>query len=75
MAKRDWIGNYELHYDEFLSYKNEWVSKHTDLGYCLSVNEACEKAVNFIIRENLNVNYDTMYVSDGWGNKFYAKEN
>ena len=75
MAKREWIGNYKLYYSEYLSYKNTWVSKQTDLGYCLSVQEACEKAVNFIVRESITVDYDTMYVRDGFGNNFYAKEN
>lgn len=75
MAKHEWIGNYKLYYSEYLSYKDVWVSKHVDLGYCLSVQEACEKAMNFIIRENITVNYATMYVRDGFGNNFYAKEN
>lgn len=74
MAKREWIGNYQLHYREYYSYKNEWVMRTMNLGHCLNVQEACEKAVNFIVRENLTVDYDTMYVSDGWGNKFYAKK-
>lgn len=72
MTRKEWIGNYQLHYSEFHSYKNEWVEKTAFLGKCLGVAEACEKAVNFIIRENLTVDYSTMYVSDGWGNKFYA---
>ncbi len=74
MARHEWIGNYKLYYSEYLSYKNTWVSKWADLGHCLSVKEACEKAVNFIIRENITVDYDTMYVRDGFGNNFYAKE-
>jgi len=75
MAKREWVGNYKLYYSEYLSYKDAWIAKQTDLGYCLSVGEACEKAVNFIVRENITVDYDTMYVRDGFGNNFYAKEN
>ena len=74
MAKREWVGKYKLYYSEYLSYKDEWINKQTDLGYCLGVNEACEKAVNFIIRENIDTDYLTMYVQDGFGNKFYAKE-
>ena len=74
MAKREWIGNYQLHFNEYHSFKNEWVARTEFLGKCLGVDEACEKAVKFILRENLTVDCDTMYVSDGWGNKFYAKE-
>ena len=74
MAKREWIGNYQLHFKEWLSYKNVYTWRTEPLGKCLGVDEACEKAVKLIIRENLTVDYDTMYVSDGWGNKFYAKE-
>lgn len=74
MARHEWIGNYQLHYKEYHSFKNEWVARTESLGKCLGVEEACEKAVQFIIRENVTVDYDTMYVSDGWGNKFYAKE-
>lgn len=75
MARSEWMGKYRLHYVEYISYKNIWLAKQTDLGYCLNVREACEKAVQFIIRENLTIDYNKTYVSDGWGNKFFAKKN
>ena len=74
MAKREWVGIYYLYFQKYLSYKDMYVWDSHCLGYCLGVDEACEKSVNFIIRENFDVNYDTMYVMDGWGNKIYAKE-
>lgn len=74
MAKREWVGNYDLVYEEYLSYKDMWVPRITKLGKCISVDEACEKAMNFLIRENVTVNYDTMYVVDGWNECFYAVE-
>lgn len=75
MAKREWIGNYKLHYVEWYSYKKEWISRTVDLGYCLSHDEAIEKAILFIIRENPITDSRKMYISDGWGNKFKAQEN
>ncbi len=74
MAKREWIGNYKLHYVEYHSYKNEWIARTADLGRCLCNLEAMNKAVDFIIRENLTVDYSQLYITDGWGNKFYALE-
>ena len=74
MAKHDWIGNYKLHYIEYYSYKDEWVARTANLGYCVTKDEALQKAVDFIIRENITVDYSTMYVSDGFGNKFFAVE-
>ena len=74
MAKREWIGNYKLHYVEYFSYKQEWVAFTTDLGHCLGNEEAFKKAVDFLIRENLTVDYSQTYISDGFGNKFWAKE-
>ena len=75
MAKREWIGNYQLTYSKYLSYKNAWITRTYSLGKCLGKDEAFMKAVQFIhVNEQDRINYDTMYVSDGWGNKFYAKE-
>lgn len=72
---REWIGNYQLTYDKYLSFRDTWVRCTFSLGKCLGKDEAFEKAVKFIhLNEQDRVNYDTMYVSDGWGNKFYAKE-
>ena len=74
MAKHEWIGNYKLHYVEYYSYKKEWVDRTTNLGRCLGKLEAISKAVDFLTRENLTVDYTQLYISDGWGNKFYALE-
>jgi len=72
MAKREWVGTYELAYEEWFPCREMWIPKVENLGRCLCVDEACEKAMNFIVRENLNVKYDTMFIVDGWKNKFYA---
>ena len=74
MAKREWIGNYKLHYTEWYSYKKEWVNRTAELGHCLGQMEAIGKALDFLIRENPIVNYSQVYISDGWGNKIYAME-
>ena len=74
MAKHDWIGNYKLHYAEYYSYKDRWVTRTANLGYCVTKNEAFQKAVAFITRENITTDYSTMYISDGFGNKFFALE-
>ena len=72
---REWIGNYQLTYSKYLSYKDEWITRSFSLGKCLSKEEAFEKAVKFIhMNEQDRIDYNSMYVSDGWGNKFYAKE-
>lgn len=73
MAKHDWIGNYKLHYVEYHSYKDEWIAREANLGYCVTTAEALQKAVDFIIRENITVDYEKLYVSDGFGNKFFAR--
>ena len=75
MAHREWIGNYQLTYRKYLSHKDVWIERTYSLGKCLGVDEACEKAVKFIhLNEQDRIDYNTMYVSDGWGNRFYAKE-
>ena len=74
MSKREYIGNYELTYSKYLTYKDKWVTRHFNLGKCLGKDEAFMKAINFIhSNEQDRIDYGTMYVSDGWGNKFYAK--
>jgi hypothetical protein len=72
MAKHDWIGNYKLHYVEYYSYKDVWVAREANLGYCVTKDEAFQKAVDFIVRENITVDYEKTYISDGFGNKFFA---
>ena len=74
MAKREWIGNYSFYFEQFYTYKSEWISQRVDLGRCLGVNEAKEKAIICVIQDNRMINWNTAYICDGWGNKFYAKE-
>ena len=74
MAKNEWIGNYILTYKKYLSYKDEWIVRTYNLGKCLGNVEAFQKAVAFIhANEQDRIDYNSMYVSDGWGNKFWAK--
>lgn len=70
MAKREWIGNYKLHYAIYYSYKDEWVQRQADLGKCLSRAEATDKAVAFMM--NADEVIKPLYLSDGFGNKFAA---
>lgn len=70
MAKREWIGNYQFHYAVYYNYKNEWVTRQTNLGKCLGIAEAVDKAVAFM--ENCEDVIKPLYLSDGWGNKFKA---
>ena len=74
MAKHEWIGNYKLHYVEYHSYKKEWIGRTADLGRCLGRDEAIEKAILFIVRENLTIDTQKTYISDGWGNELKAWE-
>lgn len=70
MAKREWIGNYKLHYVEYYSYKDEQVMREANLGHCLGVDEAIVKAICFL--DNQSGTVYPRYISDGWGNKFKA---
>ena len=68
------IRYYELAYEEFVTYKKMWVPKVAYLGKARSVKEACEKAVCFVNREQIIVDYATMYVVDTESNKTFAVE-
>lgn len=70
MAKREWMGKYEFHYEVYYTYKQEWVKCRTNLGECLNVNDAVAKAVAFMNRCGEIVK--PLYLMDGWGNKFMA---
>lgn len=72
MAKREWIGNYQLRFDQYFSYKDEYVTKTVDLGKCLGNGEAFTKAVAYLVRENVDADPASMVVIDGWGNEFKA---
>lgn len=71
MAKQEWIGNYFFTYKVYYSYKDEWVAYTTNLGHCLSVDEAVSKAVTFLT-DSSEETIIPIYISDGWGNKFIA---
>lgn len=74
MAKRDWIGEYHLHVEEYQSYKNQWVEKFVSLGKCLSLDEACEKAVITLMREFPDNKVREVYIVDGWGHIQYMQK-
>lgn len=71
MAKREWIGEYWLIGQEFKTYKNEWVEVSINLGKCLCVEEACEKAVIAICRDFSTSQLRDVYILDGWGHLTY----
>lgn len=71
MAKREWIGEYWFIYEEYKSYKDEWVESSINLGRCLSNDEACVKAVQAISRELSNAIIRDAYILDGWGQLIY----
>ena len=72
MTKREWIGNYKLRYDEYLSYKDAYVTHTIDLGKCLGNAEAFSRAVQYLVREDLDADPASLVVIDGWGNEFKA---
>lgn len=74
MSRNSNIRYYELAYEEFITYKKMWAPKVTYLGKARSVREACEKAMYFVNRENIIVDYGTMYVVDTVSGEFYAVE-
>lgn len=71
MARRDWIGEYFLHVEEYLSYKKQWVEKHVSLGKCLSLDEAREKAVITLARDFPTSQIRDVYILDGWNHLTY----
>ena len=69
----EWVGNYQLTYNKYLSYKDKWIQRTYSLGKCLSKNEAFDKAIQFIhTNEQDKIDWNSVVVSDGWGNKFKA---
>ena len=67
MAKREWVGTYTLHVEDYLNYKSKWVEKWFDLGKCLGEDEACERAVACIMREFTTNKLRNIYIVNGWG--------
>lgn len=71
MAKREWIGEYQLQIEEYKTYKDKWVEKFVSLGKCLGLDEACEKAVIALTREFPTSQVRNVRIIDGWGNLTY----
>lgn len=67
MVRREWIGEYTLYVERFHSYKNEYIFETVSLGKCLSTDEACEKAVNVLLRDYADAKMREVYICDGWG--------
>lgn len=73
MAKKEWIGEYFLYVEKYLSYKDEYVFDSISLGKCLGEDEACEKAVSLLLRDYSNIKLREVYVVDGWGHIIYMR--
>ena len=69
MAKREWIGNYSFYYTEYLTHSSKTIIRNYNLGKCLGVDEAIEKAVAFMSEQD---HITPLYIRDGWGNKIKA---
>ena len=74
MSRNPNIRYYELAYEEFVTYKKMWAPRVAYLGKARSVREACEKAMCFVNREDIIVDYGTMYVVDTANGEFHAVE-
>lgn len=73
MAKREWIGNYDLHAVVEYPYKKGTFHKVFSLGHCINHAEASEKAAACLMREYQDVTYREIifhefWITDGWGN-------
>ena len=71
MTRKEWIGEYWLHVEDYLNYKGQWVEKYFSLGKCLGNDEACEKAIMTIAREFTTNKLRDVYIVDGWGQLIY----
>lgn len=71
MAKREWVGEYWLNLEIFLSYKNVWVREEVNLGKCLGNDEACDKAIWVLLRDYVGSSVRDVYILDGWGHLIY----
>lgn len=71
MARKEWIGEYFLYVEKYHSYKNEYIFDSISLGKCLGKDEACDKAVNVLLRDYSNAKVREVYICDGWGHLTY----
>lgn len=70
--KKQWIGKYKMRYDEYLSYRNDYVTRTVSLGYCLGNGDAFSKACQYLINNNVEADPASIVVIDGWNNEFKA---
>lgn len=69
MARREWVGNYSLHYEWYNDLRDTWIAWDAPLGKCLGEDEAVSKAIKYILDQNLKVR--DVYVVNGWGECVY----
>ena len=70
MAKREWIGNYSLHYEWYNDLRDYWVAWTHPLGKCLGHDEAISKTIAYLLDQK-TVKVRNVYIRDGWGNNFF----
>lgn len=68
---REWVGEYWLNVEKYHSYKDEYIFESVSLGKCLGLDEACDKAVQTLIRDYGNTRVREAYICDGWGHLTY----
>lgn len=66
MAKREWVGNYELSYEWYNDLRDKWIKWSAPLGKCLGHDEAISKAIAYLLGQNCKV--QNVCIIDGWGN-------
>ena len=66
MAKREWVGNYDLFYEWHNDLGDKWIKWDIPLGKCLGHDEAISKAIAYFLKLNYKVR--NACIVDGWGN-------
>lgn len=66
MAKREWVGSYELSYEWYNDLRDKWIHWSMPLGRCLGHDEAISKAIAYFLGQNYKVR--NACIIDGWGN-------
>ena len=69
MTKREWIGNYNIHYEWYNTTREKWIEWDAPLGRCLCEDEAISKAIAYLLHQNLKVR--DVYIVNGWGELLY----
>lgn len=65
--KREWIGNYSLHYEWYNDLRDTWIAWTQPLGKCLGQDEAISKAIAYFLDQK-TIKVRNVYIRDGWGN-------